>query len=106
MSEHEAVNTANANAARAAGWPELTGTPKQVEWAITIRADKIREMQTSNMKGIDTDWYAEIMLRQTSASAWIDSLRQPWQVRFIGSLTDEELEDLKSKAVQYAAPAE
>ncbi|MGV9639289.1 hypothetical protein ACWDO0_34445 [Nocardia rhamnosiphila] len=106
MSEHDAVNTANANAARAAGWPELTGSPKQVEWAITIRADKIREMQTSTMKGIDHDWYREIMLRETSAGAWIDSLRQPWQARFIGSLTDEELEGLKAKAVQDAAPAE
>lgn len=36
-------NTANANAAHAAGEPELTGSPKQVEWAFTIRADKIRE---------------------------------------------------------------
>ncbi|MEU4842374.1 hypothetical protein [Nocardia testacea] len=42
-------------------------------------------MQTSDMKGIDTDWYLEIMLRETSAGAWIDSLRQPWQARLIGS---------------------
>ncbi|MGW0006102.1 hypothetical protein ACWDT6_19960 [Nocardia grenadensis] len=102
MSEHDAVNTANANAARAAGWPELTGSPKQVEWAITIQADKIREMETSTMKGIDHDWYREIMLRETSAGAWIDSLRQPWQARLIGSLTHEELARLKAKAVQKA----
>ncbi|MGV9638116.1 hypothetical protein ACWDO0_28400 [Nocardia rhamnosiphila] len=42
-------------------------------------------------------------LRETSADAWIDSLRQPWQARFIGSLTDEELEGLKANAVQDAA---
>lgn len=106
MSEHDAVNTANATAARAAGWPELTGSPKQTEWAITVRADKIREMEASTMQGIDHDWYREVMLREISARTWIDSRSQPWQARFIGSLTDEELEELKAKAVQNSASAE
>lgn len=106
MSEHEALNTANANAARAAGWPELTGSPKQIEWATTVRANKIREMETSTMQGVEPDWYREVMLRETSASAWIDSRNQPWQARFIGSLTHEEMEGLKAKAVQDAAPVD
>ncbi|WP_280507279.1 hypothetical protein [Nocardia flavorosea] len=106
MNEHDAVNTANATAARTAGWPELTGSPKQTEWAITVRADKIREMEASTMHGIDHDWYREVMLRETSARTWIDSRSQPWQAQFACSLTDEELEELKAKAVQNSASAE
>lgn len=106
MNPHDAVNAANAEAARAAGWPELTGPPKQIEWATTVRADKIREMETTGMQGADPDWYREDMLRETSADTWIDSRSQPWQVRFIGSLTHEELEALKAKTRQDAAAAD
>jgi hypothetical protein len=104
MSEHDAVNTANATSARAAGWPELTGSPKQIEWATTVRADKIREMEASNPH--EVDWYREVMLRETSAGAWIDSRNHPWQARFIGCVTDEEMEALKAKAAQDAASAQ
>ncbi|MFI6313242.1 hypothetical protein ACIBEK_24340 [Nocardia fusca] len=101
MSEHDAVNTANATAARAAGWPELTGSPKQIDWATTVRADKIREMEASTPPGVD--WYREVMLRETSAGVWIDSRNHPWQAQFLGCVTDEEMEALKAKAVQDAA---
>ncbi|WP_040790793.1 hypothetical protein [Nocardia paucivorans] len=82
------------------------GSPKQIEWAITVRADKIREMENSAMRSIDHDWCREMMLRETSAGTWIDSLRRPRRARFIGSLTHEELEALKATAVQDAALAE
>lgn len=104
MSEHDAVNTANATSARAAGWPELTGSPKQIDWATTVRADKIREMEAG--APAEVDWYREVMLRETSAGTWIDSRNHPWQARFIGCVTDEEMEALKAKAAQGAAPAD
>lgn len=47
MGTHEATNAANAKAARAAGWPELTGFDRQIPWAITVRADKMREFDAA-----------------------------------------------------------
>lgn len=48
MSDYDSVNAANAEAARAAGWPDLTGAPKQISWGITCRADKVRELEATD----------------------------------------------------------
>lgn len=42
--EHEAANAAAVEAANENGWPELTGTPKQIAWANTIRAAYIERL--------------------------------------------------------------
>ncbi|MEU4842420.1 hypothetical protein [Nocardia testacea] len=96
MSEHDAVNTAGATSARSAGWPELTSSTKQIEWATTVRANKFREMEAG--APAEVDWYREVMLRETSAGVWIDSRNHPWQAQFLGYVTDEKLESLKAKA--------
>ncbi|MFD3431287.1 hypothetical protein [Nocardia fluminea] len=105
MTEHDAVNTANALAARAAGWPDLTGSPKQIPWANTVRMDLIGAMETSDMTDHDRDRYRSVMLRETAAHAWIDSRNLSWHARFIGSLTPEELEALLAEGARKAAEA-
>lgn len=89
--EHAAQSEQAAAAAKAAGLPDLQGSPKQVAWAMSIRAEKLealnRYMRESVQEVEDScDWpksqimeYREIMsaLIQdaetvTSAKAWID----------------------------------
>ncbi|MFE1206370.1 hypothetical protein ACFW5V_32305 [Streptomyces sp. NPDC058762] len=75
-------NADNAAAAKAAGWPALTGTERQVAWAETLRAKAVEELRAS------ADWWSEkypeapghplpfietAMLAVESASWWIDN---------------------------------
>jgi len=61
-----------------AGLPALVGSPKQVAWAETIRADKLAEMEWIVNKGVkpehrETLQFALDNIRQrTNASWWID----------------------------------
>jgi hypothetical protein len=79
--QREKQNAENAAAAKAAGWPALTGTKRQVAWAETIRANAVAELRK------DAAWWSEkypeapgdplpfietAMLSQSSASWWID----------------------------------
>ena len=89
--EHAAQSEQAAAAAKAAGLPDLQGSPKQIAWAMSIRAEKLealnRYMRESIQELEDScDWpesqiteYRKIMsgLIQdaeavTSAKAWID----------------------------------
>ncbi|MEV2223625.1 hypothetical protein AB0E01_27630 [Nocardia vinacea] len=92
MSAHDRINAANAEAARAAGWPELTGTPAQIGWASTIRVDKMREFDdaAAAMTDSDRDQFREVMLRETAAGIWIDGRCAPWQAMLVTQLTDDE----------------
>ncbi|MCX4099234.1 hypothetical protein [Nocardia sp. alder85J] len=92
MGVHDAINTANAETARAAGWPELTGQPKQIGWAITIRADKMREFGAALLAAPmrDEALFREALLRETQAARWIDARDSPWNAIVLLHLTEDE----------------
>lgn len=90
MSDYDSVNTANAAAAKEAGWPDLTGTPKQIPWGTSCRADKVRELEATNLPEAEKALWRKAMLRETRASEWIDYRYQPWSVVGLVNLTDEE----------------
>ena len=90
MSDYDSVNAANAAAARAAGWPELTGAVKQIGWGITCRADKVRELEASDLPEAEKARWRESMLRETRAGAWIDYRNQHWGVPGLMNFTDAE----------------
>ncbi|MFE5479719.1 hypothetical protein ACFQ9R_28710 [Nocardia sp. NPDC056541] len=82
MSAHDAVNTANLESACRAGWPELTGTPKQIGWAATIRAARMREFDgaespVSEMTDSARAAFRGVLLEVTNASDWIDTQSHP-----------------------------
>ncbi|WP_433523812.1 hypothetical protein ACQPZ2_00655 [Nocardia pseudovaccinii] len=78
MGTHEATNAANAEAARAAGWPELTGFDRQIPWAITIRADKMRafdaEVDEASMSDADRSSGRRFFARPKPANGSIAAL--------------------------------
>lgn len=94
MSDYDSVNADNAEAARASGWPALTGAPKQIPWATTVRANKIRELEASDLPEAERTRWRESMLRETRAGAWLDYRHQPWAVPGLANFTDEERESL------------
>ncbi|MFC9437877.1 hypothetical protein [Nocardia sp. NPDC057030] len=96
MNKHEALNAANAEAARAAGWPELTGTVKQIGWATTVRADKMREFEyaAAAIPEREQNLFRTAMLREIRAGEWIDFQSQPWQAVAFTHLTADELASL------------
>src|SRR5690606_12703782 len=105
MSPHDAINAANAAAARAAGWPELTGSPAQIGWAETIRAGKMREFDAAHAQTPEPVWSfcGEAMLRETGASEWIDGQPYPWQAMLVHGLTHDELDALLAESRQRTA---
>lgn len=86
----DSVNAANDAAAREAGWPDLTGAPKQIPWGTTCRADKVRELEAADLPAAEKDRWREAMLRETRAGEWIDYRKQPWAVVGLAMLTKEE----------------
>lgn len=90
MSDYDSVNAANAEAARAAGLPDLTGAPKQIPWGITCRADKMCELEATNLPEAEKTRWREAMLRKTRAGEWIDYRNQPWAVAGLANFTEEE----------------
>lgn len=90
MNDFDSMNAANAAAAQEAGWPDLTGAPRQIPWGTTCRADKVRELEATDLPAAEKDRWREAMLRETSASEWIDYRNQPWGVVGLANLTDEE----------------
>lgn len=77
--EREAANAAAAQQAAEQGWPELTGTPKQVKWANELRAAYIKRIdEEAQSKGtLERDTYIEmkkfIIATFTDAKTWIDT---------------------------------
>ncbi|MBF6162991.1 hypothetical protein [Nocardia cyriacigeorgica] len=105
MSPHDAINTANVAAARAAGWPELTGSPAQIGWAETIRVGKMREFEAAHAQTPEPDrsFFREAMLRETRAGEWIGGRPYPWQAMLVHGLTHDELDALLAESRQRAA---
>ncbi|MGF0320936.1 hypothetical protein [Nocardia fluminea] len=90
MSDYDSVNDANAAAAEAAGWPDLTGAPKQIPWGITCRADKVRELEAADLPETEKTRWREAMLRETRAGEWIDYRKQHWAAPALTHFTAEE----------------
>ncbi|MFD4357518.1 hypothetical protein ACFWPX_33580 [Nocardia sp. NPDC058518] len=90
MSDYDSVNDAAAAAAAAAGWPDLTGAPKQIPWGITCRADKVRELEAADLPEVEKARWRAAMLRETRAGEWIDYRKQPWAVPGLMNFTEEE----------------
>ncbi|MFJ1455210.1 hypothetical protein [Nocardia sp. N2S4-5] len=108
MSAHDSTNEASIAAAQAAGWPELTGTPPQIGWANTIRAEKMRDYEAAapSMSAADQVRFREVMLRQTKAGAWIDNRSHPWQTMLVLNFTPEELAELRAKVDSSSNPSD
>jgi hypothetical protein len=51
---------------RKAAWPELSGPPADKRWAVSLRADRLKEIQSNALRG----WLAGAW---TSAKDWIDT---------------------------------
>jgi hypothetical protein len=98
MSAHDHTNTANLEAARRAGWPELTGSPAQTGWAITIRAERMREFEaaTAEMTAAARDALRGVLLDVTTARDWIDTRSNPWQVLLFVHHTADEIAALSA----------
>ncbi|MEU4345586.1 hypothetical protein AB0H00_30770 [Nocardia sp. NPDC023852] len=90
MGDYDAVNAHNAAKARAAGWPELTGSPSQVSWATTVRQTKLDEFDTGTIAEPERSRMRAVLLRETRAAVWIDNRRHPWGAVWLINLTDEE----------------
>ncbi|MFF0546883.1 hypothetical protein ACFYTF_29005 [Nocardia thailandica] len=82
MSAYEHINAASLEAARRAGWPELTGSPAQIGWAATIRRKRIREFDDADteMTAAARAAFREVLLQVTAAEDWIDTQYNPhWE---------------------------
>ena len=79
--EKEAGNTAALGANPAAGLPALTGSPKQICWAETIRAEALADLQTlieahcaeAKHRDYSDDQIAETRSRHAAAIAQVTS---------------------------------
>lgn len=78
--QKQAASQAAAAKATDMALPALTGTPKQVAWAETIRIDKVRQLQalknTINADAPESDKLIAIIdarVAKTNATYWIDN---------------------------------
>lgn len=76
----EAINAEATDHAADAGWPDLTGTPKQVAWANTLRRDALDALPDQIPGRLTDDQRQRVAaivqaagLRQTHAAWWIDN---------------------------------
>lgn len=76
------VSAAATEMAQAAGWPTLTGTPRQIAWAQTLRADVLAALiaELADHPQIPdaireevVDLYTRVALREQDAGWWITS---------------------------------
>jgi len=101
-----AANTAAADAAQAAGRPELQGTEKQVAWATTIREAKCGELQAlaANViaqqgDGIRSQVTSAAVARieaETSAAWWIEHRNETPIALIKAAITADEMARLQT----------
>lgn len=72
QAELDTINAASAAEAEFMGLPALTGTPKQIAWATTIRADMLKLASTEQQQAIAKGKWK---VAATKASFWIDRRR-------------------------------
>lgn len=95
-------NAETAQDAEAQGWPELTGTPKQISWATALRAQTIAAMAerlADKLTPETTERALELWtagaLRATDAAWWIDHRDRPQAAVNSLLLTPDELQTLR-----------
>jgi hypothetical protein len=93
------LNTRAAATATVAGWPDPTGSPRQVAWAQSLRVELLTrladELATNGLVPADlldavTALYARVALRQTEASWWINQRDNQYPARTIQRLFTAE----------------
>ena len=73
QAEQEEANEQAAQESREKQWPELSGSPKQVTWATTIRKAKIDELMAREPTGTGLRYITWIIQTHTDAKYWIDN---------------------------------
>ena len=105
--ERDARNGSAVAQAAADGLPELTGTAKQVAWAVTIRQETLDGLRQDLSRyddataGAVMGIYRRIAARETSASAWIDA-REAGETRQLIKKHRTEQDTLDSRAILAA----
>lgn len=90
--EREAANQAAAEAAKSQELPELTGSPKQVAWAETIRQKRLQSIREA--MGDEATWephqkqFYDWVTGHTAASWWIDR-RPDYYPSFLRRVAEE-----------------
>lgn len=114
--ERERAEESERAAAHAAAedWPELSGTPRQVAWAQTLRADAVAACdQRADRAGppaadeLRRAWRRMMVSRYTDASWWIEHRDMTTPQLLRAALTDAErteLENLVATARSSAQP--
>lgn len=103
----DARNAEAAGASRENGWPELTGTEKQVAWATTLRHDALNEIadqMPDEFLPVFWDFAVEFMNEKRSASWWIDN--REWLKRTIFPKVRERMKNPPAAANRAAAAQE
>ena len=67
------ANTESAKQAAVEGLPELSGSPKQVAWATTIRADLLKSVEKHAANGEERELCKKFLLGITEASRFINA---------------------------------
>jgi DNA-directed RNA polymerase subunit RPC12/RpoP len=98
-----------AAAAATAYMPELTGSPKQISWAISIRADFVHQIEHST--DLDETWKAAfdvIAAHKTEAKWWIEHRGMSANLLCTSTVKDEPelLEEIKAAVEPKPQPAE
>lgn len=94
-----------ATRARAAGWPALTGTDRQVAWAETLRSTKTDQVREA-LRGSVSDsaagevlrmWERVVLAGHTDAAWWIEQSRYTKGLRLLYlNCTDEDKSRLRT----------
>lgn len=86
------INAKAAGQAKADGLPELTGSDKQIAWAVTIRGKAIEMLNEMAKTDNDRKAITALVNTATAAKDWIDNREHPTQLmRIYGAQIREAL---------------
>jgi hypothetical protein len=107
--EHAEATAKAAEKAMAENLPELTGTEKQINWALTIRAEKLAEIDNLKSKGlkeVEAQAIKNVLASNTEAKFWIDNraldAKSIIQANKMVDAIKAEVENLKKAAEEKA----
>lgn len=107
---HDKLNAEALEEANEMGLPELSGSEKQVAWAITIRQNFINQIENENYVSDDAkqqvlDIMQQMLEVKTSASWWIDN-RDTGSRYLLGEFYNEHKKANETKVVDNSTVAE
>lgn len=85
---YDCCNKQNADEAKALNLPALTGSPKQIAWAESLRMGFIRECDALIHECHDE--YKKAVLKKTESKWWIDHRGQYFLSKLIAKVMQEE----------------